>query len=296
MHLNRSAKFARIGAAGMVVGTLMMVAPDVAHADTAPKVTVTFSTRQTSNGRYAPKHVLAVWVEDAAGKFVRTLMKYGSRREVYLRGWKATSLDASRIASMPDVISGATRSSHAQRIVTWAQTDHAGAPMPDGTYKLRMELTDWDSPSMSGNNEGSVTFEVRGSESHMSAPDTGGFSAITVDYVPGSGGTVTPGSDAGPVRPPDGGVGPSPSPTTSPSPSSGPGMCEVNTQCVDGDGCCPLDCVYEVDHDCDPDSAHNADGAAGCDTSAGREGAPALLLVLGALLLAAQLRRRKRRF
>lgn len=294
MNLNRSANLARIGAAGLVAGTLMMVAPSLAHADPG-KVTVTFSTRQTSNGRYAPKHVLAVWVEDAAGKFVRTLMKYGSRREVYLRGWKATSLDASRIASMPDVISGATRSSHTQRVVTWSQNDYAGTPMPDGTYKLRMELTDWDSPSVSGNNEGTVTFEVRGSETHMTAPDNGGFSAITVDYVPGS--AVTPTADAGVVRPPDGGVGPSPSPTTSPSPSSspGPGMCEVNTQCMDGDGCCPLDCVYEVDHDCDPDSAHNADGAAGCDTSAGREGAPALLLVLGALLLAAQLRRRNRR-
>ena len=120
------------------------------------------TTRPTPNGRYAPRNVVAVWVEDSNGNFVSTLMRFGSKRAKYLRAWNAVATDVSRIANMPNIIYGATRRTHGTLTALWDLKNVNGFEVADGSYTVRMELTDHKSSSASANNEGLVTFEKNG--------------------------------------------------------------------------------------------------------------------------------------
>ncbi len=98
-------------------------------------VTFTFKT-VTDNGTYSPKHVLAVWVEDANG-FVKSRLVQAQQRKQYLYTWIASTSQ-----NTVDATTGATLSSHQQRTVTWDCTDLSGNIVPDGDYTIRVEYTD----------------------------------------------------------------------------------------------------------------------------------------------------------
>ena len=114
--------------------------------DTTPELpilkSVTFSVTTTpAGGRYQPKNIGAIWLEREDGSFVRTLELWARVRRSYLSQWKAASgSDAT------DALTSATRSSHSQHTVTWDLTDLAGNEVPDGRYRLRVELTDQNGP------------------------------------------------------------------------------------------------------------------------------------------------------
>jgi len=229
-------------------------------------VSVTFTTSPTPYEDYAPRNVVAVWVEDEAGAFAKTLLRYGAKRAEYLLAWEDVAADRSEIDGDPDVITGATRSGHGTLTVTWNLVDWHGNPVADGTYTIHLELTDHNSSSESANNEGSVTVNVDGVPSQDTGMQSGGFSNISVTYAP----ETAPGPDAGSG---DGGTG-----------AVTPEECATTTACVSGDGCCPIDCVVDVDDDCDPDTAQSARGGAGCSASSAGQQRPALPLFLAALL------------
>ena len=249
------------------------VAPSSAWS--GPPVSVTLTTSPTPNEDYAPRNVVAVWVENDAGAFVKTLLRYGVKRAEYLIAWESVAADRSQIDGDPDVITGATRSGHGPLTVTWNLVDWMGNPVDDGIYTIRMELTDHNSSSMSENNEGSVTVNVDGVPSQETGMQSGGFSNISVTYQPES----APGPDAGGG---DGGTG-----------EVTPEECATTSACVSGDGCCPIDCVVEVDDDCDPDTAQSGRGGAGCSAAGTRGGAP-WTLWLAALVAIGLMRRRRR--
>src|SRR5678815_2109637 len=114
-------------------------------------VSVTFTTSPTPYEDYAPRNVVAVWVEDDAGGFVKTLMRYGVKRAEYLLAWEDVAADRSEIDGDPDVITGATRSGHGALTVTWNLVDWHGNPVADGTYRIHFELTDHNSSSQPAN-------------------------------------------------------------------------------------------------------------------------------------------------
>jgi hypothetical protein len=229
----------------------------------ADQLEVSFSTKATSPGaKYAPRNIVAVWVEDSNGNFVRTLLRYANKRVKYLRAWNAVATDGSRIATMPDVITGATRSSHGTRSVMWDFTDLNGMEVPDGSYTVRMELTDHNASSASSNNEGQVSFEKNGNSGEQTGMSSGNFDNISVFYAAGA---VDPGGNT-------------------------PGDCSTVLECIPNDGCCTPDCVFEVDSDCDPATARAASG--GCNASGGASGASALVIFLPLLLLAYESHRR----
>lgn len=235
----------------------------------ADDVTISCTTSPTQYEEYEPRNVVAIWIEDSAGTFVKTLMRYAVKRAEYLRAWNAVSLDRGMIDGQPDVITGATRSSHGPLSVTWDLTDFQGNPVPQGDYRIRFELTDHNSDSPTRNHEGGVMVAVNGVSSLQSGLTNGGFSDIEIDYQA----TPAPTDDAG----------------TGPEDVVG-SECESVTACIDGDGCCHPDCVYEVDDDCDPGSAQSQAGS-GCDAGGGA-GVEAALALAGAALLFAARRRR----
>jgi len=69
----------------------------------------------------------------------KTLKKRAANREQYLYTWRATSNQ-----NVVDAVTGATLSSHETHRVTWDCRDTAGAVVPDGDYRIRVEFTSGD--------------------------------------------------------------------------------------------------------------------------------------------------------
>lgn len=97
---------------------------------------VTFRTH-SYQGTYAPKNVLAVWVVDANGQYVRDLAIYADNHVDRLGRWRKDSGK-----DKPDATTGATRKQHGKVSVVWDGTDAQGKPVPDGTYRIRIEYTE----------------------------------------------------------------------------------------------------------------------------------------------------------
>lgn len=99
--------------------------------------TLTFTVETVSNGgNYAPKHILAIWIEDA-GAFVKTSKLRADKRKQYLYTWKNRSSE-----NTVDAITGATLGSHQSHTITWDGTDVNGNVVTDGEYQVRVEFTD----------------------------------------------------------------------------------------------------------------------------------------------------------
>jgi hypothetical protein len=114
-----------------------------AHAaDTAGTATLTVQL-SSAGGNYAPRHVVAVWVTNAALGYVKCLWKDGS-------GWTGegtthlTKLKAARGSStVLDGHSGATINTYNLFTVTWnCSNANNTALAPDGVYYFHVETTD----------------------------------------------------------------------------------------------------------------------------------------------------------
>jgi len=98
---------------------------------------MTFTVRTVSaGGNYAPKHVLAIWIEDANG-FVKTRLARANARKQYLVKWRAASN-----YNTVDATTGATLPSHQTHTVSWNCSDLQGNELPDGNYNVYVEFTD----------------------------------------------------------------------------------------------------------------------------------------------------------
>jgi hypothetical protein len=102
---------------------------------TAGVVDISVKTLEKDVG-YAPKHVLAIWVEDNAGDFVKTLMFRADKRKQYLYTWNTKSS-----GNTVDATTGATLSSHTTHDVSWNCTNISGTVVDDGDYAVRVEYT-----------------------------------------------------------------------------------------------------------------------------------------------------------
>ncbi|MDP4239231.1 MAG: DUF2271 domain-containing protein [Bacteroidota bacterium] len=139
-----------------------------------PGLTVSVLT-SSAGGSYAPKHVVAIWIENSAGEFVKTLTVYAQARATYLTNWEQSSA-----GNKIDAVSGATQNTHGTITAHWNGTDSKGITAPDGTYRICMELTDKDST-------GSFSYFTftKGSAAEAKTPaNVPSFSKITIKWVP----------------------------------------------------------------------------------------------------------------
>ncbi len=162
----------------------------------AQTLRATFTTTPAPPGgrNYAPRNVVAVWVEDSSGTFVKTIGRWGTREHSNLVSWRGKAG-----TSDTDSISGATRGSHtAQLTVNWDLRNRQGATVPDGMYTVRMELADREAPTSSNNNQGTFTFVKSSSSQTQSSLSNGGFNAVTLTFTaPGGAGGGTSGTGGG---------------------------------------------------------------------------------------------------
>jgi hypothetical protein len=88
-------------------------------------------TTVTAHGRFSPRNVGAIWIEDASSKFVKTLRKWGVLEIRNATAW--TSVSNSNVV---DAVTGATRLSHGALDAKWDCTDVSRVPVPAGDYKV----------------------------------------------------------------------------------------------------------------------------------------------------------------
>lgn len=102
---------------------------------------IEYST-QTYEGRYAPKNCTAVWIETTAGAYVATLEVTAALHRAGLVYWQ----DHGCIEKLgPDAVTSETLRTHEKlHELEWSGLDFEGKAVPDGTYKLFIEVTETD--------------------------------------------------------------------------------------------------------------------------------------------------------
>jgi len=159
-----------------------------AIAQTNGTLTFTF-TQSVPAGTTATKNVMAVWIENNAGTFVKTRMRYwGSGTNDHLPSWVTNS--AQNVA--PDALTGATLqasttpTAFGAKTITWDGKGATGTLMPDGVYKVMIESSYCNPQPANGAHWllTSFTFTKGPAVEHLTPTGDANFSAITSDWVP----------------------------------------------------------------------------------------------------------------
>lgn len=158
---------------------LICLCTGLIYAQTTGTLTVQVTTSSTG-GEYAPRNVLAIWVEDSSGAFVKTLLAYANARKTHLNTWEASTTTAGSAFDVTDAITGATQSSHGERTAQWNGTNYSGTVVPDGEYRLRMELTDQNATG----NTASITFTKGATAQTLTPANVPSFSSISLVWTP----------------------------------------------------------------------------------------------------------------
>jgi len=147
--------------------------------------TVTFSVKTVStNTGFSPKHILAIWVEEGPGTFVKTLKLRADKRKQYLYTWNNKSS-----GNTVDAITGATLSSHTTHTVTWDCTNTSGQVVADGEYEITVEFT-------SEHAQGpitSITFDKTAEAVHITPADLSYFIDMDLVFTPADTSSTTTG-------------------------------------------------------------------------------------------------------
>jgi hypothetical protein len=278
----------------LLVALVLVAGLGVSHAQ---GVSVLFKTTPTG-GQFAPRNVVAVWITDGNGVFVKTIGRWADTRKSDLVAWnQASGGDA-------DAVSGATRLDHSiQLAAQWDLKSRAGAVMPDGTYTIHIELSDSQTSSTAPNHEATYTF-VKGPSPQVQTPaDANGFTGVKITYATMAGcnnGIVDPGEKCDPIEScptacPDTGDACKPQILLGDAATcSSSCLAETITACTNGDGCCPMGCDATTDTDCGASGSNGGNNgnsvSGGCATDGAAGGFASTLVAL----LAFGLRRARR--
>jgi hypothetical protein len=170
---------------------VLALSTTVSSQESAPNTTTSGTlsvtvTTTTYNGSYSPNNIVAIWIVNGSGTYVKTLAAYCATRTNDLINWIAANSSKDKT----DAITGATRNSHGQITATWNGTNKSGVLQADGNYTLKMEMTE------GGNNKIiSVPF-AKGSTTDSQTPaNVTGFSNISVNWIPTTTGINNPESE-----------------------------------------------------------------------------------------------------
>lgn len=105
------------------------------------RLSVTVTTHSAGGG-YAPENVEAIWIEDAGGKFVKSLYVMASRRIQHLDAWNAATAAAGLSRNRVDAVTGASLPNYGTRMANWNCTDVNRTPVATGGYQVCFDLND----------------------------------------------------------------------------------------------------------------------------------------------------------
>lgn len=142
--------------------------------------TLNFTINPVSHtGSYGAKHVVAVWIENASGTFIKTKLKYSSSKNYdHLGTWTSKSSQ-----NTVDATSGATLTSYNPLSFSWDGTNVSNTNVADGEYKIWIELA-WDKSLTSGKTVTSYSFTKGANVSHLTPANTNLFTDVAIDWVP----------------------------------------------------------------------------------------------------------------
>jgi len=96
----------------------------------------TFNVTTASTGAFSPKHIMAIWIEKSDGTFIKTRLKRSGNSYIqYLNVWLNKSG-----GNATDAITSATLNFHQQETITWDGKDLSGILLPDGDYKVWVQM------------------------------------------------------------------------------------------------------------------------------------------------------------
>jgi hypothetical protein len=148
-------------------------------SQTTGELSVSFTT-SSAGGNYSPKNIVAVWIEDDSGNFIKTLLAYAQSRKTHLNTWQASTSAVGSEFNTVDAITGPTKTTHSSRTCYWDAADVNGITVPDGTYKIWMELTDKNSTG----NFSSFDITKAGNPQSLAPINVPSFGSIIIDWTP----------------------------------------------------------------------------------------------------------------
>ena len=100
------------------------------------------ATTHSGGGNHSPKNVDAIWVEDASGKFVKSLYVMARNEIQHLNAWNAATTAAGLSRNRVDAVTGASLPGYGTRMASWNCTDVNGKPVALGGYQICFDLND----------------------------------------------------------------------------------------------------------------------------------------------------------
>jgi hypothetical protein len=142
--------------------------------------TLTFTINPVSHsGSYGAKHVVAVWIENASGTFIKTKLKYSASKNYdHLGTWTSKSSQ-----NTIDATSGATLTSYNPLSFSWDGTNVSNTIVADGDYKIWIEIA-WDKSLTSGKTVTSFSFTKGKNAFHGTPANTSLFTDVVIDWKP----------------------------------------------------------------------------------------------------------------
>lgn len=177
-----------------VGGSEPLPAPGTATTDPAAPaasgapgtLTLSFTTVNVG-GRYQPRNVGAVWIENGTGAFVKTLARWAGVRAVHLSKWNAASGGWSSFfgfGATPDeldaVTSATLRTAEAHNL-TWDMADNNGAIVPDGKYTVKIEVAD---DNIRASSVAAIPFDKSTTPVQLHPADQSPYTGLSLSYQP----------------------------------------------------------------------------------------------------------------
>jgi hypothetical protein len=143
-------------------------------------------TSKAIGGRYQPRNYGAIWIENSSGQFVKTIERWAGIHVADLRAWNAASGGwgfsffggASSSPDAVDAVSSATARSHIAHSPSWSMKDVSGSVVPDGTYKVRLEVAYGTAGTAD------LTFTKGPMPQTVNAAGGQGFTSFSATYTP----------------------------------------------------------------------------------------------------------------
>lgn len=127
----------------LILSILLLTLTLHSNAQTEGSLEFTATTSPTTKPKDGSHNIVAMWVVDSNGKFVKTLI--ASKSNEYkkdLKNWlAATKIFGSPYNSI-DAISSATYTTHAARTGKWNSKNTSSVVVADGNYSVKIEMAD----------------------------------------------------------------------------------------------------------------------------------------------------------
>jgi hypothetical protein len=121
-------------------------------------------------GRYTPRNIGAIWIERSDGTFIKTLERWAGVRLRYLTHFRAANPTGNKV----DAVTSGTLAMFRAHSVGWNLSDVNGQEVPDGDYRVQVEVTDDDKTGQTL----TLPFKKTSGPFESSAPDAEHFTGV----------------------------------------------------------------------------------------------------------------------